>query len=151
MDEIRILLMEAGIPPYFADIGFWVTLLGVIWAALRGSFRAMVWFLEHTSIAEVKRQLDDHVGRKLNKQREYYDDRMTDAINSIGKLTESNQDILRQLVKLQERDDAIFHRLDTLETTTQNLSTELMHIQLLNNIPIKSGITIPNDGGESLG
>ena len=151
MDEIRILLMEAGIPPYFADIGFWVTLLGVIWAALRGSFRAMVWFLEHTSIAEVKRQLDDHVGRKLNKQREYYDDRMTDPIDSISKLTESNQDILRQLVKLEERDDAIFHRLDTLEMTTQNLSAELMHIQLLNNIPIKRGITIPNDGGESLG
>lgn len=151
MDEIRILLMEAGIPPYFADIGFWVTLLGVIWAALRGSFRAMVWFLEHTSIAEVKRQLDDHVGLKLSKQREYYDDRMTDAINSIGKLTESNQDILRQLVKLEERDDAIFHRLDALEATTQTLNSELMHIQLLNNIPIKRSITIPNDGGESLG
>lgn len=151
MDEIRILLMEAGIPPYFADIGFWVTLLGVIWAALRGSFRAMVWFLEHTSIAEVKRQLDDHLGLKLSKQREYYDDRMTDAINSIGKLMESNQDILRQLVKLEERDDAIFHRLDALETTTQTLNSELMHIQLLNNIPIKRSITIPNDGGESLG
>lgn len=151
MDEIRLLLMDFGIPPYFADIGFWVTLLGVIWAALRGSFRAMVWFLEHTSVAEVKRQLDEHVGRKLNKQREYYDDRMTDAINSIGKLTESNQDILRQLVKLEERDDAIFHRLDALETTTQTLNAELMHIQLLNNIPIKRSITIPNDGGESLG
>lgn len=151
MDEIRVLLMEAGIPSYFADIGFWVTLLGVIWAALRGSFRAMVWFLEHTSIAEVKRQLDDYVGLKLSKQREYYDDRMTDAINSIGKLTESNQDILRQLVKLEERDDAIFHRLEALETTAQTLNTELMHIQLLNNLPIKRGITIPNDGGESLG
>lgn len=151
MDEIRILLMDVGIPAYFADIGFWVTLLGVIWAALRGSFRAMVWFLENTSIAEVKRQLDDHVGRKLSKQREYYDDRMTDAINSIGKLTESNQDILRQLVKLEERDDAIFHRLEALETTTQTLNTELMHIQLLNNLPIKRDITIPNDGGESLG
>lgn len=151
MEEIRILLMEVGIPPYFADIGFWVTLLGVIWAALRGSFRAMVWFLEHTSIAEVKRQLDDYVGHKLSKQREYYDDRMTDAINSIGKLTESNQDILRQLVKLEERDDSIFHRLDALETTTQALNTELMHIQLLNNLPIKRGITIQNDGGESLG
>ena len=104
MDEIRILLMDVGIPAYFADIGFWVTLLGVIW-----------------------------------------------AINSIGKLTESNQDILRQLVKLEERDDAIFHRLDALETTTQTLNTELMHIQLLNNLPIKRGITIPNDGGESLG
>lgn len=151
MDEIRILLMEVGIPPYFADIGFWVTLLGVIWAALRGSFRAMVWFLEHTSIAEVKRQLDDYVGYKLSKQREYYDDRMTDAINSIGKLTESNQAILRQLVKLEERDDAIFHRLDALETITQTLNAELMHIQLLNNIPIKRSITIQNDGGESLG
>ena len=150
MDEIRILLMDAGIPPYFADIGFWMTLLGVIWAALRGSFRAMVWFLEHTSIAEVKRELDDYVGRKLSKQREYYDDRMTDAINSIGKLTES-KDILRQLVKLEERDDAIFHRLDALEKTTQTLNTELMHIQLLNNIPIKREITIQNDGGESLG
>ena len=148
MDEIRLLLMDFGIPAYFADIGFWVTLLGVIWAALRGSFRAMVWFLENTSRAEVKRQLDDHVGRKLSKQREY---RMTDAINSIGKLTESNQDILRQLVKLEERDDAIFHRLEALETTTQTLNTELMHIQLLNNLPIKRGITIPNDGGESLG
>ena len=30
MDEIRILLMDVGIPAYFADIGFWVTLLGVI-------------------------------------------------------------------------------------------------------------------------
>lgn len=28
MDEIRLLLMDFGIPPYFADIGFWVTLLG---------------------------------------------------------------------------------------------------------------------------
>ena len=24
MDEIRLLLMDFGIPPYFADIGFWV-------------------------------------------------------------------------------------------------------------------------------
>ena len=32
MDEIRLLLMDFGIPAYFADIGFWVTLLGVIWA-----------------------------------------------------------------------------------------------------------------------
>ena len=56
MDEIRLLLMDFGIPAYFADIGFWVTLLGVIWAALRGSFRAMVWFLEHTSLVAVKQE-----------------------------------------------------------------------------------------------
>lgn len=36
MDEIRLLLMDFGIPPYFADIGFWVTLLGVIWARPSG-------------------------------------------------------------------------------------------------------------------
>ena len=151
MDEIRILLMEAGIPSYFADIGFWVTLLGVIWAALRGSFRAMVWFLEHTSLVAVKQELDDHLARRMDKQRKDYDDKLSDAINSIADLTKSNQEILKQLVKLEERDDAIFHRLEALETTTQTLNTELMHIQLLNNIPIKRGITIPNDGGESLG
>ena len=106
--------------------------------------------MEHTSIAEVKRELDDYVGRKLSKQREYYDDRMTDAINSIGKLTESNQDILRQLVKLEERDAAKFHRLNNLETTVQSLSTELMHIQVLNNMPIGRSITLNTDdiGGD---
>lgn len=148
MDEIRLLLMDLGIPPYFADIGFWVTLLGVIWAAFRGSFRAMVWYLEHDTIAEVRQQLDEHVGRKLSKQREYYDGRLTDAINSIGELTKSNQDILKQLVKFEERDDAIFHRLNALESATQTLSTELMHIQVLNNIPIKRNITLnTNDIG----
>ena len=151
MDEIRLLLMDFGIPPYFADIGFWVTLLGVIWAALRGSFRAMVWFLEHTSLVAVKQELDDHLARRMDKQRKDYDDKLSDAINSIADLTKSNQEILKQLVKLEERDAAKFHRLNNLETTVQSLSTELMHIQLLNNIPIKRSITIPNDGGESLG
>lgn len=151
MDEIRLLLIDFGIPPYFADIGFWVTLLGVIWAALRGSFRAMVWFLEHTSLVAVKRELDDHLALRMDKQRKDYDDKLSDAINSIADLTKSNQEILKQLVKLEERDAAKFHRLNNLETTVQSLSTELMHIQLLNNIPIKRSITIPNDGGESLG
>ena len=151
MDEVRLLLMDFGIPPYFADIGFWVTLLGVIWAALRGSFRAMVWFLEHTSLAAVKRELDDHLARSMDKQRKDYDDKLSDAINSIADLTKSNQEILKQLVKLEERDVAKFHRLNSLEASVQSLSTELMHIQLLNNIPIKRSITIPNDGGESLG
>ena len=151
MDEVRLLLMDFGIPPYFADIGFWVTLLGVIWAALRGSFRAMVWFLEHTSLVAVKQELDDHLARRMDKQRKDYDDKLSDAINSIADLTKSNQEILKQLVKLEERDAAKFHRLNNLETTVQSLSTELMHIQLLNNIPIKRSITIPNDGGESLG
>ncbi len=151
MDEIRLLLMDFGIPSYFADIGFWVTLLGVIWAALRGSFRAMVWFLEHTSLVAVKQELDDHLARRMDKQRKDYDDKLSDAINSIADLTKSNQEILKQLVKLEERDAAKFHRLNNLETTVQSLSTELMHIQLLNNIPIKRSITIPNDGGESLG
>lgn len=150
MDEIRILLMEAGIPPYFADIGFWVTLLGVIWAALRGSFRAMVWFLEHTSLVAVKRELDDHLARRMDKQRKDYDDKLSDAINSIADLTKSNQEILKQLVKLEERDAAKFHRLNNLETTVQSLSTELMHIQVLNNMPIGRSITLSTDdiGGD---
>ena len=150
MDEIRILLMEAGIPPYFADIGFWVTLLGVIWAALRGSFRAMVWFLEHTSLVAVKRELDDHLARRMDKQRKDYDDKLSEAINSIADLTKSNQEILKQLVKLEERDAAKFHRLNNLETTVQSLSTELMHIQVLNNIPIGRSITLSTDdiGGD---
>ena len=135
MDEIRLLLMDFGIPPYFADIGFWVTLLGVIWAALRGSFRAMVWFLEHTSLVAVKQELDDHLARRLDKQRKDYDD---------------NQEILKQLVKLEERDAAKFHRLNNLETTVQSLSTELMHIQVLNNMPIGRSITLNTDdiGGD---
>lgn len=150
MDEIRILLMEVGIPPYFADIGFWVTLLGVIWAALRGSFRAMVWFLEHTSLVAVKQELDDHLARRLDKQRKDYDDKLSDAINSIADLTKSNQEILKQLVKLEERDAAKFHRLNNLETTVQSLSTELMHIQVLNNMPIGRSITLSTDdiGGD---
>lgn len=150
MDEIRILLMEAGIPPYFADIGFWVTLLGVIWAALRGSFRAMVWFLEHTSLVAVKQELDDHLARRMDKQRKDYDDKLSDAINSIADLTKSNQEILKQLVKLEERDAAKFHRLNNLETTVQSLSTELMHIQVLNNMPIGRSITLNTDdiGGD---
>lgn len=150
MDEIRILLMEAGIPPYFADIGFWVTLLGVIWAALRGSFRAMVWFLEHTSLVAVKRELDDHLARRMDKQRKDYDDKLSEAINSIAELTKSNQEILKQLVKLEERDAAKFHRLNNLETTVQSLSTELMHIQVLNNMPIGRSITLSTDdiGGD---
>lgn len=150
MDEIRILLMEAGIPSYFADIGFWVTLLGVIWAALRGSFRAMVWFLEHTSLVAVKRELDDHLARRMDKQRKDYDDKLSDAINSIADLTKSNQEILKQLVKLEERDAAKFHRLNNLETTVQSLSTELMHIQVLNNMPIGRSITLNTDdiGGD---
>lgn len=145
MDEIRILLMEAGIPPYFADIGFWVTLLGVIWAALRGSFRAMVWFLEHTSLVAVKRELDDHLARRMDKQRKDYDDKLSEAINSIADLTKSNQEILKQLVKLEERDAAKFHRLNNLENTVQSLSTELMHIQVLNNMPIGRSITLNTD------
>lgn len=145
MDEIRILLMEVGIPPYFADIGFWVTLLGVIWAALRGSFRAMVWFLEHTSLVAVKQELDDHLARRMDKQRKDYDDKLSDAINSIADLTKSNQEILKQLVKLEERDAAKFHRLNNLETTVQSLSTELMHIQVLNNMPIGRSITLSTD------
>lgn len=150
MDEIRILLMDAGIPPYFADIGFWVTLLGVIWAALRGSFRAMVWFLEHTSLVAVKQELDDHLARRMDKQRKDYDDKLSDAINSIADLTKSNQEILKQLVKLEERDAAKFHRLNNLETTVQGLSTELMHIQVLNNMPIGRSITLNTDdiGGD---
>lgn len=150
MDEIRILLMGVGIPPYFADIGFWVTLLGVIWAALRGSFRAMVWFLEHTSLAAVKQELDDHLARRMDKQRKDYDDKLSDAINSIADLTKSNQEILKQLVKLEERDAAKFHRLNNLETTVQSLSTELMHIQVLNNMPIGRSITLNTDdiGGD---
>lgn len=150
MDEIRILLMEVGIPPYFADIGFWVTLLGVIWAALRGSFRAMVWFLEHTSLVAVKQELDDHLARRMDKQRKDYDDKLSDAINSIADLTKSNQEILKQLVKLEERDAAKFHRLNNLETTVQSLSTELMHIQVLNNMPIGRSITLNTDdiGGD---
>lgn len=150
MDEIRILLMEVGIPPYFADIGFWVTLLGVIWAALRGSFRAMVWFLEHTSLVAVKQELDDHLARRMDKQRKDYDDKLSDAINSIAELTKSNQEILKQLVKLEERDAAKFHRLNNLETTVQSLSTELMHIQILNNMPIGRSITLNTDdiGGD---
>lgn len=150
MDEIRILLMEAGIPSYFADIGFWVTLLGVIWAALRGSFRAMVWFLEHTSLVAVKQELDDHLARRMDKQRKDYDDKLSDAINSIADLTKSNQEILKQLVKLEERDAAKFHRLNNLETTVQSLSTELMHIQVLNNMPIGRSITLNTDdiGGD---
>lgn len=150
MDEIRILLMEAGIPPYFADIGFWVTLLGVIWAALRGSFRAMVWFLEHTSLVAVKQELDDHLARRMDKQRKDYDDKLSEAINSIADLTKSNQEILKQLVKLEERDAAKFHRLNNLETTVQSLSTELMHIQVLNNMPIGRSITLNTDdiGGD---
>lgn len=150
MDEIRILLMEAGIPPYFADIGFWVTLLGVIWAALRGSFRAMVWFLEHTSLVAVKRELDDHLARRMDKQCKDYDDKLSEAINSIADLTKSNQEILKQLVKLEERDAAKFHRLNKLETTVQSLSTELMHIQVLNNMPIGRSITLSTDdiGGD---
>lgn len=150
MDEIRILLMEAGIPAYFADIGFWVTLLGVIWAALRGSFRAMVWFLEHTSLVAVKQELDDHLARRMDKQRKDYDDKLSDAINSIADLTKSNQEILKQLVKLEERDAAKFHRLNNLETTVQSLSTELMHIQVLNNMPIGRSITLSTDdiGGD---
>ena len=150
MDEIRILLMEAGIPPYFADIGFWVTLLGVIWAALRGSFRAMVWFLEHTSLVAVKQELDDHLARRMDKQRKDYDDKLSEAINSIADLTKSNQEILKQLVKLEERDAAKFHRLNNLETTVQTLSTELMHIQVLNNMPIGRSITLSTDdiGGD---
>lgn len=150
MDEIRILLIDAGIPPYFADIGFWVTLLGVIWAALRGSFRAMVWFLEHTSLVAVKRELDDHLARRMDKQRKDYDDKLSDAINSIADLTKSNQEILKQLVKLEERDAAKFHRLNNLETTVQSLSTELMHIQVLNNMPIGRSITLSTDdiGGD---
>lgn len=145
MDEIRILLMEVGIPPYFADIGFWVTLLGVIWAALRGSFRAMVWFLEHTSLVAVKQELDDHLARRMDKQRKDYDDKLSDAINSIADLTKSNQEILKQLVKLEERDAAKFHRLNNIETTVQSLSTELMHIQVLNNMPIGRSITLSTD------
>lgn len=145
MDEIRLLLMDFGIPPYFADIGFWVTLLGVIWAALRGSFRAMVWFLEHTSLVAVKQELDDHLARRLDKQRKDYDDKLSDAINSIADLTKSNQEILKQLVKLEERDAAKFHRLNNLETTVQSLSTELMHIQVLNNMPIGRSITLNTD------
>ena len=147
MDEIRILLMEAGIPPYFADIGFWVTLLG---AALRGSFRAMVWFLEHTSLVAVKQELDDHLARRMDKQRKDYDDKLSEAINSIADLTKSNQEILKQLVKLEERDAAKFHRLNNLETTVQSLSTELMHIQVLNNMPIGRSITLSTDdiGGD---
>lgn len=150
MDEIRILLMDAGIPPYFADIGFWMTLLGVIWAALRGSFRAMVWFLEHTSLVAVKQELDDHLARRLDKQRKDYDDKLSDAINSIADLTKSNQEILKQLVKLEERDAAKFHRLNNLETTVQSLSTELMHIQVLNNMPTGRSITLNTDdiGGD---
>lgn len=150
MDEIRVLLMEAGIPAYFADIGFWVTLLGVIWAALRGSFRAMVWFLEHTSLVAVKQELDDHLARRMDKQRKDYDDKLSDAINSIAELTKSNQEILKQLVKLEERDAAKFHRLNNLETTVQGLSTELMHIQVLNNMPIGRSITLNTDdiGGD---
>ena len=150
MDEIRILLMEVGIPPYFADIGFWVTLLGVIWAALRGSFRAMVWFLEHTSLVAVKQELDDHLARRMDKQRKDYDDKLSDAINSIADLTKSNQEILKQLVKLEERDAAKFHRLNNLETTVQSLSTELMHVQVLNNMPIGRSITLNTDdiGGD---
>ena len=150
MDEIRILLMDAGIPPYFADIGFWMTLLGVIWAALRGSFRAMVWFLEHTSLVAVKQELDDHLARRMDKQRKDYDDKLSDAINSIAELTKSNQEILKQLVKLEERDAAKFHRLNNLETTVQSLSTELMHIQVLNNMPIGRSITLNTDdiGGD---
>ena len=141
MDEIRLLLMDFGIPAYFADIGFWVTLLGVIWAALRGSFRAMVWFLEHTSLAAVKQELDDHLARRMDKQRKDYDDKLSDAINSIADLT---------LVKLEERDAAKFHRLNNLETTVQSLSTELMHIQVLNNMPIGRSITLNTDdiGGD---
>ena len=145
MDEIRILLMEAGIPAYFADIGFWVTLLGVIWAALRGSFRAMVWFLEHTSLVAVKQELDDHLARRMDKQRKDYDDKLSEAINSIADLTKSNQEILKQLVKLEERDAAKFHRLNNLETTVQSLSTELMHIQVLNNMTIGRSITLNTD------
>lgn len=150
MDEIRILLVDAGIPSYFADIGFWVTLLGVIWAALRGSFRAMVWFLEHTSLVAVKQELDDHLARRMDKQRKDYDDKLSDAINSIADLTKSNQEILKQLVKLEERDAAKFHRLNNLETTVQSLSTELMHIQVLNNMPIGRSITLSTDdiGGD---
>lgn len=150
MDEIRLLLMDFGIPPYFADIGFWVTLLGVIGAALRGSFRAMVWFLEHTSLVAVKQELDDHLARRMDKQRKDYDDKLSDAINSIADLTKSNQEILKQLVKLEERDAAKFHRLNNLETTVQSLSTELMHIQVLNNMPIGRSITLNTDdiGGD---
>ena len=150
MDEIRLLLMDFGIPPYFADIGFWVTLLGVIWAALRGSFRAMVWFLEHTSLVAVKRELGDHLARRMDKQRKDYDDKLSEAINSIADLTKSNQEILKQLVKLEERDAAKFHRLNNLETTVQSLSTELMHIQVLNNMPIGRSITLNTDdiGGD---
>lgn len=150
MDEIRLLLMDFEIPPYFADIGFWVTLLGVIWAALRGSFRAMVWFLEHTSLVAVKQELDDHLARRMDKQRKDYDDKLSDAINSIAELTKSNQEILKQLVKLEERDAAKFHRLNNLETTVQSLSTELMHIQVLNNMPIGRSITLNTDdiGGD---
>ena len=150
MDEIRLLLMDFGIPPYFADIGFWVTLLGVIWAALRGSFRAMVWFLEHTSLVAVKQELDDHLARRMDKQRKDYDDKLSDAINSIADLTKSNQEILKQLVKLEERDAAKFHRLNNLEATVQSLSTELMHIQVLNNMPIGRSIMLNTDdiGGD---
>ena len=150
MDEIRLLLMDFGIPPYFADIGFWVTLLGVIWAALCGSFRAMGWLLEHTSLVAVKQELDDHLARRLDKQRKDYDDKLSDAINSIADLTKSNQEILKQLVKLEERDAAKFHRLNNLETTVQSLSTELMHIQVLNNMPIGRSITLNTDdiGGD---
>ena len=150
MDEIRLLLMDFGISAYFADIGFWVTLLGVIWAALRGSFRAMVWFLEHTSLVAVKQELDDHLARRMDKQRKDYDDKLSDAINSIADLTKSNQEILKQFVKLEERDAAKFHRLNNLETTVQSLSTELMHIQVLNNMPIGRSITLNTDdiGGD---
>ena len=150
MDEIRLLLMDFGIPVYFADIGFWVTLLGVIWAAIQGSFRAMVWFLEHTSLVAVKQELDDHLARRMDKQRKDYDDKLSDAINSIADLTKSNQEILKQLVKLEERDAAKFHRLNNLETTVQSLSTELMHIQVLNNMPIGRSITLNTDdiGGD---
>ena len=150
MDEIRLSLRDFGIPAYFADIGFWVTLLGVIWAALRGSFRAMVWFLEHTSLVAVKQELDDHLARRMDKQRKDYDDKLSDAINSIADLTKSNQEILKQLVKLEERDAAKFHRLNNLETTVQSLSTELMHIQVLNNMPIGRSITLNTDdiGGD---
>ena len=108
----------------------------------------MVWFLEHTSLVAVKQELDDHLARRMDKQRKDYDDKLSDAINSIADLTKSNQEILKQLVKLEERDAAKFHRLNNLETTS--LSTELMHIQVLNNMPIGRSITLNTDdiGGD---
>lgn len=127
-----------------------MTLLGVIWAALRGSFRAMVWFLEHTSLVAVKQELDDHLALRLDKQRKDYDDKLSDAINSIADLTKSNQEILKQLVKLENEMQRNFTGLITLKPQFQSLSTELMHIQVLNNMPIGRSITLNTDdiGGD---